>query len=393
MRKSENILLILALMGLLLLPLLQGIRPTFPETKLYGSVKPLRLTKPNLENWLNASWQKNTEKWLERRLGFRAGMIKTDNQIRFNVFGEASRVSADNTPVVVGKGNWLYEEFYIEDYLRPRHYPVEETQRVTRAIKKLQEALEAHGVAFTVLISPNKAAVHPEKIPERYLKYKSAMDAPSSYREMLELFEQQDVNYVDGDAFLKTVVGQAAYPLFPRSGSHWSNYGAWLVLEEVIKALNPAMQNSFPECRLGEVTMGDPKGVDQDLAGLINVWTKKSFYSPVPTFHLDYDESDRPRPKPKVFMVGTSFADHITKLCDENDLVEEFALSGYFQGINQQIGSNFDATKLSLKDLYDLLVSRDAVILESNVTYLPDIGWNFPEQAVEALSTFGKKDL
>ena len=173
--------------------------------------------------WFEGDFQTAADQWWKERFGLRFFFVKLDNQIDFWLYGRVY----EGATVVFGKEGWLFERAYIEGYCRLREpSPPELVRESLEGLRALQEAFDARGVPLVLLISPSKAAVYPERIPDEFCTpHEGAGYDYEVYRDWLD---EIGLRYVDGYA-----ITQAAKPLWPditlfaRGGIHWNNLGAY----------------------------------------------------------------------------------------------------------------------------------------------------------------------
>ena len=100
------------LMIFLCIPVLQAQFRLFPETTLKGVIEWTKKPILTWNSWVDGSFQNDFASWFEERIGFKAALVKTDNQINYSLFKEIS--ASTETEVILGKNNFLYEKAYID---------------------------------------------------------------------------------------------------------------------------------------------------------------------------------------------------------------------------------------------------------------------------------------
>src|SRR3990172_236261 len=163
---GKKIFIVAANLFIVLIVLQTHLKPV-KDMILSGAEKKAAILKPSLTDLFKGKFQNSVEQWLKQNIGFRGFFVKFDNQINYSLFDEFSR----NHPrkIILGKNKYLYEESYIDSYNRISPMPPGELEDKTASLKKLQDQLLKRNVRLLLMITPSKATVYPEYIPERYI--------------------------------------------------------------------------------------------------------------------------------------------------------------------------------------------------------------------------------
>ncbi|TEB10355.1 alginate O-acetyltransferase AlgX-related protein [Pelotomaculum propionicicum] len=136
------------------------------------------------------------------------------------------------------------------------------------------------GIASVVLITPSKASIYPEYIPDAFNKIPVGQNR--NYQNFVDLLKQYDVQYLDGHEITMKQKRKSEYPLFCRGGTHWNYLGAYFTTREMILKLQELVNRSITNLECTRIELDDiPSGSDNDLALLLNVWRTPDRY-PVP---------------------------------------------------------------------------------------------------------------
>src|SRR5262245_12500703 len=94
--------------------------------------------------------------------------------------------------------------------------------------------LERRGVQYLFLVAPNAHSVYPEALPD---------DVPSApdrtVHQVLGAVERGGIARVVYP--LEQLVSERDKPVFPKTGSHWTEYGAFIAYRSVIDALQESL--------------------------------------------------------------------------------------------------------------------------------------------------------
>ena len=377
---SANILF----MVLLFLPILQRQVRILPRISLFGVEEQAQAVPFTWKNWFDGGYQLRAEIRHGQRLGIRAHLIRTDNQINFSLFGKIRQKSG--TRVVFGNHGNLFENAYIRQANRPRQAAGHTVTTVVERVRQFQDICRAQGLGFVLLIAPSKASLYPEDIPAR-LRYPANPPTVPLYEQMIPRLRAAGVSIVDARALFLQWKKSAPYPLFPKGGTHWSYYGAARVVQALIAELESQTGANFPDLQISGVDIDDkPYREEADLVTLLNLWRWKSLTGPQyhPRLKLAPDPAARPA---RLLMIGDSFFFSIADLLDTAKIIERMDGLYYFRRrFVYPGGANTPFDRKDI-DIRAELRGRDAVIIEINEYWLPDIGFLFLEHALETFTT------
>ena len=147
-----------------------------------------------IQDWLNHRFQDSASKWFSRYFGARGLFVKLGNQANYSLFGTSYM---NNQSIIIGKQSQLYEVGYINDYCKHVHpMPLEIAEAHVKEIAEIQDRLGRRGIAFVLLITPSKASIYPEFIPDIFCS--SPKSTSRDYENFVPLLDQYKINYVDG---------------------------------------------------------------------------------------------------------------------------------------------------------------------------------------------------
>ncbi|QLA19433.1 alginate O-acetyltransferase AlgX-related protein [Desulfolutivibrio sulfoxidireducens] len=193
------------------------------------------------------------------RFPLRQTLIRAGNRLRLAVFGE-SPVSG----VIVGRQGWLYYslENALNDHLNVMNLPPILQDDMVRTLVERRDRLAARGIAFYVLVPPDKHTVYPEFLPPyvRVLRPRSRLDI---LKERLADAGIAILDVRDELARAKTV--RRAYW---KTDTHWNDWGAFTAAKKLIDTLRARFPDIPPLCEndFDVVETVVPGG---DLAGML----------------------------------------------------------------------------------------------------------------------------
>lgn len=357
------------------------------EEKLHGVEENVATAAPRLhpEAFFAERFQRALEKWWDENIGFRGHLVRTDNQLNFDLFGEISASYA--SPLVVGLRNSLFEKLYIEHENGMGYVPEKRLQNLARRLIRVQELLKAKGIDFLLLISPSKASIYREDIPARYLDA-DAKKIPSNYERLLPMLYSAGVNLVDGRALLEKWKSESAVPVFPKGGTHWTQYTACRISAEVVKKLSSLSGEALvePPCAPLE-TKSIPDPFDRDLADLANLWDPTPIYEQL-TYPVLPEMERRPpldSTRPHMLFIGGSFLWSLFLYLDAYQVYSERDMFYYY---NRRFHFPGDlVSDIARKDLdwANDILKHKYIVVEVNEITMHTLGSGFLEDALGVL--------
>jgi hypothetical protein len=366
-----------------------------PEFFLYGVFKPIEEPVLSLRSWWDGRFQRQvqgteqTEGWIDRHVGFRSVWIKTDGQINFSLFREIP-TTANPQQIFLGKDNWLYEQDYIDNYLNLEVVPQRQLQQFAADLRSLQDELQRRGITMLLVISPSKATHYPEYLAD-WIVYQRDMlrrhdpGRRSNYEVLRPALEQEGVHCVDAaerfreERQKQRQAGQE-YRLFTRGGTHWSHYGASLIVAEMLERLKELTGKDLLQLRCEKVSVDcRTTGTDNDLGDVLNVWTPWVTKGPTPHPHLLGTPGTW---SPDVLWVGDSFSDALTELMDKYHVYRRRdTLFLFLRKTTYPERKTYPVDKANF-DWEQELLTRDVVIIQINEAQLSDLGYGFVQAAL-----------
>lgn len=253
---------------ILMVPLLVGITHIVTERPLDGAFA----NEPKLtfkyfmwERWFNDTFQLAMEKSASQNTGFRNTLIRIYNQINYSLFQKAN---AEKT--IVGKDNYLFEEGYIIDYLGRNFMGEKFISENSQRMKAIQASLfEQLGIHLLFVFEPGKASIYPEKIGNEYFP---ETKTKSNYEQYSIIFNKLKINYLDLNAYFKTLKDTSQYPIYPATGVHWSTYGMHLAADTLLKFIKSQTSFDLPLLSWDTITYSNTlKNIDFDLEKPMNL--------------------------------------------------------------------------------------------------------------------------
>jgi hypothetical protein len=295
----KKVLFVLVL-GILFFPQFQGMFTPISSDGLKGAFVPAPRPRFSFKSWNSGLYQDSLGKNLNDSLPFRPDLVRLNNQLDYSLF---------NIPhgknVVVGKHGNLFLEEYIDGYLGKGFQSKRFMADKIRMLKKVQEILwKQKKIFLLVVIPPDKATFACSDIPDSYLQ----KDRDTTSRKfLLERLQSAGIHVIDFMPVFLKMKDTVRYPLFVKTGIHWSDYGSFLAADSIFRYITDSSGYRFPAMKLaGFDISSSPRHDDDDITRTMNlIWTTGSgstFAYPVITY-----SSDTGFRKPSALFVGDSF--------------------------------------------------------------------------------------
>jgi hypothetical protein len=359
--KRTLLLCTFLLYAALLTPFLQYEFGLVGELPLQGAIEEAKDHRFSVSDWKNESFQKDKESYLNQHFGFRNSLVRLNNQIYYTVYNLAKA-----NGVVVGKNGYLLEENYINDYYGLNFVGQKRINEVTRRLVSIDSAFRVSGKILLVVFPPGKASYYPEYIPDRFQKHNDS----TNFKNYREAIAHAGIRYIDFASYFNSLKNTSPYPLYPKTGIHWSEYGAVLAIDSINRFLAKEMSYDpvqvYWEAYTGKDSVSSIDADIEDGMNLLYPISKPRYFYPSLKYY------DQGKHKPKVFTSGDSFYRNIftREICSR--LFDAPGFGYYFKEINSPfIGGVQDVSTVDVKTLLD---AYDVVMLmQTEATML-----NFP---------------
>ena len=264
---------------------------------------PVALT---FETYYDGSYQDYLTEHAKRNTGFREFFIRNYNQVAYSCF---NKITNDN--IVKGHNQELYLKMYLNDAtgktLKQHYDDVEDAKAAARdnmeELQRLIDTLHRHGTEFLFVFCPTKPATYPDMMPKSYQRQVADFSLEEYY---IELFKESDIPYIDFYHYFQTLRGSFPYPLYPRTGTHWSEAVIPYVADSILKKLAEVTDYKLPSVRyLDDNLTTDYSVQDGELEASMNLlFPLNKPALPRPVFELtDTVGTD----KPNLLVIGDSY--------------------------------------------------------------------------------------
>ncbi|HHG84209.1 MAG TPA: hypothetical protein ENJ82_05610, partial [Bacteroidetes bacterium] len=227
------------LLSMLFLPVVQEWTGVFPSGKLAGVENHQDTIPLRLATWMSGEFQQNFEVRHYGWMGFRNSMVRLRNQLDYSLLGENYR------SIMIGEGGELVRRGSMEAMRGLNFIGQDKIDYHASHTALLQRHFAARGVRMLVVITPSKLRCMPEILPE----YALFANPDNHYNRYLEAFGQEKVDYLNLTSILKEKIAENRYRIFPRTGTHWTDIGAFYGIEFIAQEMEKRGGKTLPPMR------------------------------------------------------------------------------------------------------------------------------------------------
>ncbi len=374
MKKFRTCCLILGFIIVLSSPLL--LQKGTSHFALSGVTEAAPFPALTMSGLLDGTLQETLNTYYSENLPGRDLMIKIRNQAIFSLYSKSP-----NNNIIIGKDKVLFEKEYILKY--EKYYPPvtsEFTEDLCAKLTAIQEKLEARGKEMYLFITPTKVRYYEAYVPEIYVQANRFPDSPGNYEQFTETLKQYPLHVYDSIPYIDELAPTADYPLFHRTGTHWSQVLSAEVAADFVRYLNEESMYSFPEITITYHSVAEPIYPDADIFDSLNLLS--------PPYDKNYLQADwqfhpRKEERPNLLCRGGSFMGQtLVPLINhgffgqdtyiENTLVTHYPFS--------QFTPFSDYSEIDLKKEID---QADIIIFEVNEAHIPVMSFSLIDYLME----------
>lgn len=360
---------------LLIIPALQGKFHIVKSAALNGYFVPQKKPIFRKSNWYSGTYQDSLSTYYKENTGFRSDYVRLYNQVDFSLFSipHAGKI-------ILGKNGYLFGDEYITSWLGTNFPGKRNCDEKVVLLKKLQEKLwDEKKILLVVIFTPDKGTFYPEYIPERFLSREKGLN---NYEYYAARCSNAGINMIDFNRWFLLAKDTSRYPLYPKTGIHWTSYGALLAADSLLKYLHAKLNLPIPRMMIdGIETSTDARDVDDDIAQTMNlIWQIPHPVYAYPKYHFTFDTTLK---KPAALFIGDSFYWNWYN----PGVIHNMFSNEEFWYYNQDI---YPESKTKLKSVAEInvedVINRQNIIIlmQVNGAY-GNIGYGFIDLALSAL--------
>jgi hypothetical protein len=320
--------------------------------KIYFSGLP-NLDNFTMKNWFSGDFQAEFQNKTEDHAGFKNTLIRIRNQYDFSLF---RMTNAGH--FLAGRDNFLFSDEVIFEYTGASFIGKTAINRKVAELKDIIPKLKTLGIDLVPIILPGKASFFPEKIPAHFHpKHRSE----SNYDYFRKRFDQCKVPYLDLNHYFVVAKDTSRYPLYPKLGSHWNEYGMIKAVDSLMHYVGNIRQQRLPRIKIEKIALTDSVSYDDnDLGLLLNLYFP---LSKARTPWIKYVVTEDPQIKKlKVLVISDSYYDLVQKKIAS----ELFSKNDYWFYNDSHRNANDEAPdgkRVDKSDLLEVLKQYDVILL------------------------------
>ncbi len=385
--KSPTKVILFALTAVLLFAsMLQQATGFVPVKELNGVTEAVAKPKASFAALLDGSLQDSTEAYLQQHYGFREPLTRFYNQTEWALF-RYSQVAEDQR-IFITRDNWIFEPWTVEEYYQGHAYQhakdsaemAEKLEAEAQRLLEIQKLLEPYNTRLFVALLPGKELVCGEHMPKntQYF-FDKKITAYDFYRKR---FKELGVNHIDLGEWFVQMKDTVSYPLFPQTGTHWSNLAAIYSTDTLIRYMEWLADTNMVNITTGDVFQRTLKP-DADLESLMNlIWPIQKRPNLLTTAHYDYDTTAW---RPRLITVGDSFYWNILNFTPVWDVFESVPYWYYFSTVYFDDDDLSVCKKISDLDVLQEVIDADFVMLAYSTVSLYKMSNGFSEYLLKEL--------
>lgn len=172
-------------------------------------------------------YPKALKEFYDFNFGFRNLIIRKVFELKLAVYPQ----STISKPVIfgktiIGKNSWYF--LHADENYQAINFTYEELESIREKLDQQNNWFVNKGIPFILLIVPDKEAVYTEYFPFPNVTTNIRLDQLLDY-----LKNNSKVEIIDLRKIFNSM--KATYPLYYRTDSHWTNAGAFIAYQEVMK--------------------------------------------------------------------------------------------------------------------------------------------------------------
>lgn len=359
MKKYKTYLFSIFLL-ILFIPVLQSNLNLFELKPLQGSYTYTEKPSEIKRNWFSEYYQINYDKYFNDHLGFRNLFVRLNNQIQFSFF---DKTTVDKT--IIGKDGYLFEKTYIHEYYGQNYVGEEKIKKEAKGLKVIQDYFKKKNIDFIPVFLTGKGSYFSEYIPDRY----KTENKKTNYKELVNQYSKSGVYFIDLHKKFLELKKTSEYPLYPKTGIHWTQLGATIGISNILKTIEKRNNIDLQDYDYSEIKYSDTlRYTDNDIGLAMNLIREPDYYKMAyPNIKFDTLKQYQ---KINILIIGDSYCFNILRTDILQNLGNKVELWYYNKGIEPLRPNNVHVN--NLKNYVDELSTFDVILLmasESNYNW------------------------
>ncbi len=334
------------------------------DIELDGNTDKPTISELNWHNWINGVYQKKAEAVATENIGYRGAATRLRNQIDYSFFNLAHSDKA-----IVGNGNILFDKWYLDAWTGRTFIGKDFIDIKLHKLKMVQDTLKNLGTDLVFILAPNKADFFEEDIPAYY---KQKRFAENNYSYLAKRSEELKIDFIDLNKYFLSIKNTSRFPLYPKSGIHWSNYGSYIALDTILNYIETVKNTNLNDIYIDSLEIAEfPREPDYDIGKNINLLFE------IPQWKMAYPKlrfEDNPdKPKLKMLVSADSYYFNIYNYKFTEHLFANNAFWYYAHWVYPEMYS--ETTESTNLDLRKEIEDKDIVLMMVTSRFMHNIDW------------------
>ena len=274
-------------------------RSAYSSQSIQGVYETTPLPDFSVSSFTGKRFQEQFDLYIKDLPGLKGIFIRIRNQVDYSLFSIPHA-----NKIVRGKNGYLFGEENILAFLGKNFAGEKYLDVKIRELKNFQDELwKKKKILLMVIFTPDKASFFPEMIPGRYADKKQVQN---NYLYYSLKCSESGINMIDFNRYFILAKDTTRYPLFTKTGVHWSSYGALLAADSLIHYLEMKLNTRLPEIVVERIEKSSiPKDDDDDISRTMNLFCRiQQPELAYPKFHFRSDQTTK---RPSALFVGDSY--------------------------------------------------------------------------------------
>jgi hypothetical protein len=333
------------------------------------------LQKPTFKwnEWWEGSYQPKEEAWLNQEMGGRTYLIRLRNQYYFSVFNEAKA-----NGVSPGKDGVLLDVEYVAAFYGSDFAGEEFLTEKLRRWKRVQHGLDSIGVKAFIGLAPGKGSFFDDQFSE-FLK--DEHQPMTNYRFIRNWGSENGLRILDLKNCYHNWSDTASYPLFPKGGIHWSEYGVALVCDTLRGYIQSITGRPLQKFWYDIEVSDTARGGDNDIAvGMNLLFTPKNERLAYPIRYFGEEPNIEPTKLLTIsdsYYYGIVYSGFCDRIC---------SFGGFWYYFRETYPSErFSSRNVDELNILEELKKQDVLMLMMTEPQMKRLGWGSIERLEELL--------
>lgn len=231
---------------LLFLPLIQVTVSPFKLVGLKGAIKLTTIPQFTIASFFNTTYQDSAANYLKHNFPFKGDLVRFHNQIDYSLFKKI------NTVFTLGKQNYIFDYAYVNSITGKDLLSDKDLQQKNNSFLNAVSILKKLNIPIIVCFVPNKANFYLE-----YLVEPVTMATKTNHYFFEKMLLDNNIPFINFDRKFKLMKKDAAYPLIPKYGAHWSSYGSYFGALALFEKLDEVTKKRHVELNLNQLVLSE----------------------------------------------------------------------------------------------------------------------------------------